>query len=122
MADLTCARVPDGLVPTAFRAVGEQALWFTFGAGDRLVAVVAIAHAERPEPISAAFQSIVGDLYQEAGPGRLDGDASPEHLASGALYQASAEYRFDDYYAVARATNVGRGNYALTTEYRSLPN
>jgi hypothetical protein len=45
----------------------------------------------------------------------------PSRLASGTLYQATAEYRFSNYFAVARATNMGPGTgYVLTEEYRSL--
>jgi hypothetical protein len=122
MGDLNCPEVRDDLVPEAFRAVGSQELWFVFGLGERLISVTTAAHSPRPEAISAAFTSVVTTLDRRAGaPSRVEGDASAEHLSSGPLYQASAEYRFGDYYAVARATNVGPGGYALTAEYRSLP-
>lgn len=123
MADLRCESVPDALVPSAFRGADSQAVSFTFGEGGRLVTVVAAAHADRPEAISAAFANIVTDLDRETGASaRVEGDPSAAKLSSAALYQASAEYRFADYYAVARATNVGPGNFAITEEYRSLPN
>jgi hypothetical protein len=119
-ADLACDAVPDALLPEAFRGTGQETLWFVFGAGERLVSVTAIASADAPDPIRATFQSVVAYLGREAGPPSMQGgDAAT--LASGALRQATAEYRFRDYYAVVRATNVGRG-YALTEEYRSLPN
>jgi hypothetical protein len=123
MADLNCLQVPDTLVPEAFRAVGSQALWFVFGSGERLISLTAVASSPRPEAISTAFASVVNALDRQTGvPSQVAGDASAERLSSGPLYQASAEYRFGDYYAVARATNVGPGGYALTAEYRSLPN
>jgi hypothetical protein len=123
IGDLNCPDVRDELVPEAFRAVGSQELWFVFGSGERLISVTAAAHSPRPEAISAAFTSVVTTLDRQAGaPSRVEGNASAERLSSGPLYQASAEYRFGDYYAIARATNVGPGGYALTAEYRSLPN
>lgn len=118
-ADLSCEAVPDGLLPEAFRGVGAETVWFTFGAADHLVSVIAIAHSDTPDRIGATFASVARDLDRETGAPALT-SGSPASLASGLLYQASAEYRFRDYYAVARATNVGNG-YALTEEYRSLP-
>ena len=47
------------------------------------------------------------------------GDSAPSSLAAGLLRQASAEFRFSDYYAIARVTNMGDG-FMLTEEYRSL--
>ena len=55
-ADLGCAQVPDDLVPAGFRGVGGETVWFTFGAGERLLSVIAIAHADAPNPIRAAFR------------------------------------------------------------------
>jgi hypothetical protein len=119
-ADLSCPGVPDALLPEPFRGVRTETLWFVFGPGDRLTALTAIGSAPRPEDVSTTFASLTRDLDGETGaPARIDQDASPASLASGPLYQASAEYRFRDYYAVARETNTGRG-YALTQEYHSL--
>jgi hypothetical protein len=120
-ADLSCPAVPDALLPEASRGVHTETLWFVFGAGDRLIALTAIGSAPGPEAVSSTFASLTHALDGETGaPARVDQDPSPASLASGALYQASAEYRFRDYYAVARETNTGRG-YALTQEYHSLP-
>jgi hypothetical protein len=117
-ADLSCARVSDTLVPEAFRGVGAETVWFSFGADERLVSVIAVAQSDDAAAIQAAFNAITNTLDREAGaPARVEG--SPDALPSGLLYQASAEYRFRDYYAVTRATNVGKG-FALTEEYRSL--
>ena len=119
-ADLSCPDVPDAALPDAFRGVGAATLWFTFGTADRLIAVISVGHAASADPVAAAYASATRALDRDAGePSRRAGDASPAQLASGVLYQASSEYRFRDYYAVARATNVGSG-YALTEEYRSL--
>jgi hypothetical protein len=120
-ADLSCTGVPDSLLPAAFRGMGTETLWFVFGAEDRLIALTAIGSARRPEAVSATFTSLTRDLDGETGaPARIDQDPSAAGLASGLLHQATAEYRFRDYYAVARETNTGSG-YALTQEYHSLP-
>ena len=118
-ADLSCDDVPDALVPGAFRGVGHQSVWFTFGAQDRLVSVITVAQASSPDPVEATFAAITRDLDRETG-AASHGDTSADAITKGLLYQASAEYRFRDYYAVMRATNVGQG-FALTEEYRSLP-
>jgi hypothetical protein len=121
MFDIACDDVPDSDLPEADRGAGAQALWFVFGADERLITVTAVAHSDRPEPIGAAFRSVSSRLTRDAGPpAATAGDPAPAALASGPLYQASVEYRFRGYYAVARATNVGAG-YALTQEYRALP-
>jgi len=119
-ADVSCADVTDTALPAPFRGVGTQALWFAFGQGERLLSVVAASHTRAPEPVAAAYATVTSTLDRGAGEPQLrTGDASPALLASAALYQASSEYRFRDYYAVARATNMGAG-YAFTAEYRSL--
>jgi hypothetical protein len=124
-SDLDCAKVPaDALVgsPPGSPEPGFQSIWFTFGAGDKLIAAVGIRQDARVEQMSSAFLAVTGDVSREAGPpARTQGDASPASLASGSLYQASAEYRFRNYFAVARVTNMGIKGYVLTEEYRSLP-
>lgn len=123
LADVSCPAVPDSLLPAPLRGAGTQTVWFVFGEGNRLVSVTLVASTQRPERLSAMFEAVVDDLTREAGPPiARDGDFSPASLSSGALVQARAEYRFRDYYAMARATNVGSSGYALTEEFRSLPN
>ena len=83
--------------------------------------MVAVRRDASAGVISAAFRAVTGDLANEAGPAAtVEGDPSAARLSSGLLQQASAEYRFRDYYALARATNMGDG-FVLTEEYRSLP-
>ena len=82
---------------------------------------VVVREAPRAEAVSAAFEAIAGEIDRAAGPRTAEGgDPSPAGLAAGLLRQASAEYRFHDYYAVLRATNMG-DRFALTEEYRALP-
>ena len=55
----------------------------------------------------------------EISPVRREGESSASFLSAGSLRQASAEYRFSNYFALIRATNVGEG-YLLTEDYRAL--
>ena len=117
--DLECADVPAGRLPTGDRGATIGTLWLSFGANGQLRSVVGVRRESSPEPISAAFGAIKSRVSSEAGPPSLEEDGSVELLASGALRQASAEYRFRNYYAIARATNMGDG-YVLIEEYHSL--
>jgi hypothetical protein len=47
------------------------------------------------------------------------GETTPEYLASGALRQARAEFRFSDYHASVSATNMGQDRYVIS-EVREL--
>lgn len=120
--DLDCSDVADSLLPVAFRGVGVRNLWLDFGANGELVAVIAVRRDESPSAIVATFEAINSDLANEAGAAaKVEGVASASRLAAAPLQQASSEYRFTNYYALARATNMGDG-YLLTEEYRSLTN
>ncbi len=119
--DLDCAAVPDDALAAAFRGAPVVSVWLTFGARDTLTTVVVVRRSPDAAAISATFAAITAAVSSQAGPARMtDGDPSVERLSAGLLRQASAEYRFRDYYALARATNMGNG-FALTEEYRSLP-
>ena len=118
--DLDCAAIPDSALPEAERGAGLRSLWLGFGGDGKLVTVVAVRKSADPRVVSEAFASVKGRVEHAAGPASsVVGEGRPEELASGALYQASAEYRFKNYYALARATNMGDG-FLLTEEYRSL--
>jgi hypothetical protein len=121
-SDLTCDGVPG--VPSGGAGGGRQVptrdLWFTFGERRQLISVVALSRDPRPEIISAEFSRVTDELRRGAGRGTPTvGDSAPASLAAGLLRQASAEFRFSDYYAIARVTNMGDG-FMLTEEYRSL--
>jgi hypothetical protein len=119
--DLACSDVPGALLPAAYRGAGSATLWLTFGEGERLLEVSSLVRAPSAAPVSAAFAAVTSDVARAAGQApTVTEDASAERLASsGSLYQATAEFRLRDYYAVARATHV-RDGFVLTTDHRSL--
>ena len=119
--DLDCADVPAALFPGTGREAGIRNLWVTFGADDRLVSVIAVSRAVDAAPISATFIAANASLARLAGPAtKRDGEGSVAELQQGLLRQASTEYRFQDFYALTRVTNMGDG-FVLTEEYRALP-
>jgi hypothetical protein len=121
-ADLDCTDVPSDALPEELRGVSLRSLWLDFGARETLISVVAVRRDASAKAISAAFGAVTLDLAKEAGPpSSVDGEGSATRLSSGLLQQASAEYRFRNYYALTRATNMGDA-FVLTEEYRSLPN
>jgi hypothetical protein len=118
--DLECSDVPAGALPGGGAGEPIRTLWLGFGSREELLSVVAVRWTPEAAAIRAAFTSAVDALTQHAGPASAStGAASVELLAAGPLRQASAEYRFSDYYSVARATHLGDG-YVLTEEYRAL--
>ena len=119
--DLDCADVPDAALPSAYRGAPILSLWLSFGASGALASVVVVRRSPEAATISATFEAVTSTLAREAGPATVvEGNPRASRLSVGLLRQSSAEYRFRDYYAVARATNMGDG-FALTEEYRALP-
>ena len=120
LSDLACNGVPSAALEGATLAPPRN-LWFTFGTKQQMLSVVAISRDSEPEAVSTAFVSTRSALDRDAGAAtQTHGDAGARALSEGALHQASAEFRFTDYYAITRVTNLGKG-FALTEEYRSLP-
>jgi hypothetical protein len=122
-SDLDCSDVPAEALPDRESGIGLHSLWLTFGSGDTLTSAVGVRRDTSVAVISAAFKRVTDDVSREAGPpAKTLGDPSPATLSSGALYQASAEYRFRNYFVIARATNMGAAQgFVITEEYRSLP-
>jgi hypothetical protein len=114
-----CADVPGGLLPGA----GDLALtsvWFQLGQRGTLEAIRTVRRDSDVGAVASAFEARERTLTAQAGtPARRDGSAAPDVLANGMLRQALVEYRFTDYRAVVRATNMGDG-YVLTEEYATL--
>jgi hypothetical protein len=118
-SDLTCNGVPSSALGGP--AAPARNLWLTFGTHEQLLSVVAISRDPSAAAISDTFLATEHELDHDAGaPSQTHGDPAPAALARGALQQASAEFRFADYYAVTRATNLS-GGFVFTEEYRSLP-
>ena len=121
LSDLTCNNVPSDALEGATPHAPARNLWLTFGLKQQLLAVIAVSRDAQAEPISTAFIATRSALDHEVGAvTKTRGNADSHALAQGVLYQASAEFRFRDYYALTRATNLGKG-FMLTEEYRSLP-
>jgi hypothetical protein len=122
-SDLDCSDVPADALPGGEPGIGFHSLWFTFGTADVLTSAIGVRRDTRVEEISSTFKRVTEEVSRAAGPpAKVDGDPSPATLSSGALYQASAEYRFRNYFVVARATNMGRTQgFVITEEFRSLP-
>ena len=120
LSDLTCNGVPASALPGTPASAPTRNLWLTFGTKQQLLTVIAVSRSTEPEAISDAFVAMRRALAREAGAATAThGDAEPQALAQGALHQASAEFRFSDYYALERATNLSK-DFVLTEEYRSL--
>jgi hypothetical protein len=120
VSDLTCSHVPSTALSGATAPL-ERSLWFTFGARDQLLSLISVARAANAETVSNAFISAQDVLNREAGAAtRISGSADPQSLSEARLQQASAEFRFTNYYALERAANMGN-RFVLTEEYRSLP-
>jgi hypothetical protein len=121
LSDLTCNGVPSSALPGTPVPAPARNLWLTFGTKQQLLSVIAVSRSPGPEAISAAFVAMRTEVDHDAGSAtETHGNADPQALAQGALHQASAEFRFRDYYAVQRATNLTK-DFVLTEEYRSLP-
>ena len=117
--DLECTAVPASALGDANDGVAAKALWMDFASNGRLSTVIAMRRSPTAPPISHAFSEVSLRLNREVGPSTaVQGD--PALLSSGNLYQAVSEYKFADYYAVMRATNMGDG-FLLSQEFRSLP-
>jgi len=114
-----CTQVPGALVPGA-GALAATAVWFELGPSGRLASIKTVRRDPAVAAVASAFTAAEHAVTARAGaPVRRDGSAAPELLARGALRQAMVEYRFTDYRAVLRATNLGDG-FVLTEEYATL--
>jgi hypothetical protein len=121
VADLECEQVPASLLSNPGRRLPVQNLWLNFGAGGTLVSAIALSRSPEVDLIHASYAAVNEALTQQAGsPAKRDVEGDPTWLSGGLLRQTSAEYRFLDFYALARATNMGDG-FLLTEEYRALP-
>ena len=120
VSDLTCNNVPAQALDGSYVQAPARTLWFTFGTKQQLLSIVAVSRDAEAAPVSSAFVAARDTLDRNAGSvSQTHGNADPQALSAGVLHQASAEFRFSDYYALTRITNLGKG-FMLTEEYRSL--
>ncbi len=118
--ELDCRDVPATLLVDTGAGVAARSVRLAFDGAGKLVSVIVVRRDADAASISRAFSAVTSVVASATGtPSRTEGAATPEALRRGALSQASAEYRFSNYYALARATNMGDG-FVLTEEYRSL--
>jgi hypothetical protein len=121
--DLECTKVPTSALPEGIRGGAVTSLWMTFGANDALTQLGVLRHAEVADEASTTFQSVVSDIEKRAGSETkptLKGDGTASMLLQGILSQSSAEFRYRNYYAVVRTTNMGN-YFSVTEDYRFLP-
>jgi hypothetical protein len=110
-----CANIPSALLAPA--PIGATAAWFEFGARGTLRTVKTERDDADVAKVADAFTQTQDAVTAAAGaPRTIVGSAAPGVLSHGLLRQASVEYRFQDYRAVVRATNMGHG-YSLTETY-----
>jgi hypothetical protein len=115
-----CGEVPASALPRGAGALGLTSAWFQFGDHGTLESLKTVRRDPVVGAVSAAFDAVQTDVSARAGaPAKQDGSAAPEVLANGALRQAMVEYRFTDYRALVRATNMGNG-FVLSEEYATL--
>ena len=122
VADLVCENVSGQALPEEFRVNATRDMWFNFGRNDKLISVVAVSRATTAPQASAAFRDVCHTIGRRAGPTtHTSGYADAQWLNAGSLHQATNEFAFTDYFASARATNMGK-DFLLIEEYRSLVN
>jgi hypothetical protein len=121
-ADVVCESVPGQILHVESSASRALDLWFNFGIKNQLISLVALSREAAAPQISAALAEVTSVIRRKAGPPvRTTGGGDAHTLGAGLLRQASSEFAFADYYACARATNMGK-DFMLTEEYRSLAN
>lgn len=118
--DLECKDVPLAtLEPDAANAPSASVL-LRFGPDDELRSIVVISKARVAEEAYARFDARRDALSRALGAdAEVEGHDSVAALSAGLLRTVTAEYRFSNYYAALRATNMGE-NYAITEEYHAL--
>ncbi len=115
--DLECL---DVALPADGSGDAKATIWLTFGSSGKLNAVSVRSRAMTPAVISKRFEDVKRTVTESAGsPYETRGNGTEAELTRGLLAQSSAEFRFRNYYALTRATNVSQG-FLLTEEYRSL--
>jgi hypothetical protein len=115
---ITCDRVPAAAL-AAGADLELTRLVLRIAADGTLDSIEVVRRQPDPRSVAAAFTAIDRELAASGPAWTRQGAAAPEALAAALLRQAAVEYRFTDYRAVVRATNLGDG-FVLSEEYASL--
>ena len=114
-----CTGVPGQLLSSS-AGLAAISVSFQLGSGGTLEAIRTVRRDRDVAAVAAAFTAVEDALTARAGaPARSEGSAAPAVLANGMLRQAMVDYRFADYRALVRATNMGDG-FVLTEEYATM--
>ena len=117
---LDCTDVPAALLADHGGDLASTSTWFDLDDRGVLYAIRTVRRTDDVTRVAQAFVATNVALTARAGgPTQSSGSSDPVVLASGAFQQASREYRFRDYRAVVRATNMGDG-FVLTESYTSF--
>lgn len=117
---LDCADIPAALLADHGGDLASTSTWFELDDRGVLYAIRTVRRTDDVTRVAQAFAATNVALTARAGgPTQSTGSSAPSVLASGAFQQASREYRFRDYRAVVRATNMGDG-FVLTESYTSF--
>lgn len=111
---IECRDVPGQALGTG--ALTATSLWIELDASGRVIGVKTVRRTDAASPVAEAFRATTAIASTAGDAVATHGD--PDAIARGAFHQAAAEYRFRDYLAMVRATNMGDG-FVLTESYAS---
>ncbi len=118
--DLECKDIKSNDLPAPDDGASVGSLWLDFGVDGKLVSVIALRRDKNVDAIAETFNMVKETVTQAAGPPvKASQEVVRTELLAGLLRQTSAEFRFANYYALARATHMVDG-FLLTEEYHSL--
>lgn len=118
--DLECNDVSARSLPTPDEGAALSSLWLDFGVNGKLVTVIGLRRDKNVDAIATAFEQVKARVTEAAG-SPLERPEQPvrTELLAGLLRQATAEFRFSNYYATASAMQMADG-FLLTEEYHAL--
>lgn len=112
---VTCETIPAAALASSLDA---STAWFEFGEQGTLASIKAIRSAPTSTPIADEYRATEALVSKSAGAPAIAKSDALATLDRGALNQAVVEYKFRDYRAVIRATNMG-DKFMLTEQYAS---
>lgn len=92
-------------------------LWASFGERGQLIRYKSVETLSDVRATSDRYAKMIRAIGRDAGrPTRQTGSYAASSLASGALYQAISEFKYRNYLADLRVTNLG-STFAITTHF-----